>query len=484
MKKFYLLCLLLILFMITRAQSYIPLPDTNAYWNEIKFYQGQCDPPNFCRYTCYFQGDTVLNSLSYHKVYKNDSYEISYSGGLRQDGEKVYYWDRDCDSPVLLYDFGLTVGDSIALACMLCDEEPLYAQVVSVDSVMIGDMSYRKRINFTYGYSYSWIEGIGSVYGLLYPYYSCILCVCYQKLVCFEQDGQVLYLNESDVPCFNFVNPPGDIDPASEWRVDSWTAEPDYSTNSYYRDFIDGDTIINTIRYHKVYQSGYTYYLNYPPGYYYYYEDVFHGLLREEDNRWYTINYNGQDELLYDFTLDVGDTVYSAFTFIFEDPIIVTGVDSVLVGGDYKRRLELNSEEGGGAEYIIEDIGATSGLFENMFFFEWGSELVCFAKNGVSLWGASTEECDLAVAIGEAETHPNACFISPNPATDHLILTLYGSTGEASFTLINLLGNVVMEGSFTSPSINKIDLNTYSPGIYLAVIKTADTRETFKVVKR
>jgi hypothetical protein len=272
-------------------------------------------------------------------------------------------------------------------------------------------------------------------------------------------------------------------DTASEWRVDSWTAEPNYSTNSYYRDFIDGDTIINTLHYYKVYNSGYNYYLIYPPGYYVYYEHVLHGLLREENNRWYTINYNGQDELLYDFTLDVGDTVFSAFTFTFEDPIIVIDVDSIPVDGEYKRRLRLNSEEYFGAEYIIEDIGATSGLFENMYFFEWGSELVCFAKDGVSLWGASTEECDLAVDIIEDETDPIRCFISPNPAIDRITVTIPEQTGEASFTIFDLIGKVVYYGAFTCPSVNKIEVSGFPSGIYIGIIETSSSSQIFKLIK-
>jgi len=205
MKKVFLLEIFILAFGMIKAQTYIPFPDTNAFWNELRYYQGQCEPPEFCTYTYYFQGDTILDTQSYHKIYSNDSFSISYVGGLREINKKIYFFDRDCSAPILLYDFGLNVGDSIPLACMLCDaEEPQYMKVISIDSVLIGDMSYRKRINFDYGPSQSWIEGIGSVSGLFYPYYSCVLCICGLELVCFEQNNMVLYQNEDNVNCFNY----------------------------------------------------------------------------------------------------------------------------------------------------------------------------------------------------------------------------------------------------------------------------------------
>lgn len=45
MKKVFLLVGLLTSFDLALAQTYVPFPDSNVYWNEIELYQGQCDPP-------------------------------------------------------------------------------------------------------------------------------------------------------------------------------------------------------------------------------------------------------------------------------------------------------------------------------------------------------------------------------------------------------------------------------------------------------
>lgn len=207
MKKVIILFSLLLSFGSAFAQTYVPFPDSNAYWNEIELYQGQCDPPEYCKNTYYLLGDTVIDAYLYKKIYSTDGSSTSYVGGLREENKRVYLYYTWCDHSVLLYDFNLNIGDTITTSCLAaaCDTlEDLYMTVVSIDSVLLQDNSYRRRINFNYGSNMSWIEGIGSVSGLLYPYYSCVLCVCFRELICFQEDGNTLYLNEENVPCFNF----------------------------------------------------------------------------------------------------------------------------------------------------------------------------------------------------------------------------------------------------------------------------------------
>lgn len=271
------------------------------------------------------------------------------------------------------------------------------------------------------------------------------------------------------------------IDPASEWRVDYFMAEPGYMNQSFYRDYIDGVTTIDSLEYYIVYCSGYSTFNWGPPTYF---SHSLHGYLREQNNKWYTyIISENQDALLFDFNLEVNDTVYSAFTWVDnEEPVIVTAVDSIMVEGEYKKRMQLNFEEGSGAEYIIEDIGATSGLFENMWFFEWGSELVCFAKEGNSLWGSSTEECDLAVNINENQGNTQPCSVFPNPAKDFTMLAIPSGLKNVTFKLIDLVGGIVYQKSIESPSINMIPVTTYHSGVYLAVIETNGLKQSIKLI--
>jgi hypothetical protein len=268
------------------------------------------------------------------------------------------------------------------------------------------------------------------------------------------------------------------IDPGSQWRVDYSMAEPNYSIQSHYVDFIDGDTSIASHEYYKVYFSGYSTFNGGAPNYFHH---SLHGLLREENNRWYTF-YEDRDTLLYDFTLEVGDTVYSAFTQYNDLPILVDSVDSIMVDGDYKRRMHLSVGEEMCTDFIIEDIGATSGLFENMYFFEWGSDLVCYAKDGVSVWGESTGDCDLAVDIAEVRTDNNLCYVYPNPCEDYFILSIPMVPGQFSFTLTDVLGKIVYQGRFEGQSTKTLDVSDYPPGIYFVIFESKGQRQTEKLV--
>lgn len=245
------LLLLFFVFALTimNAQSYVPFPDTNVFWNEIKNYQGECDPPDYCKYTYYFQRDTIINSYSYHKIYSNDSSSTSYVGGLRESDRKIYFFDNNCQNSILLYDFNFNVGDSILMPFLLCDTTPVYyMNVISIDSVLIGDVSYRKRINFNYGPPMSWIEGIGSLSGLLYPYYSGIACICFTHLVCFEQNDTILYLNEEFVPCFDYFVSNND------WgnKFDLLKVFPNPVRNHFSINFESGKEIITGIEFYNI----------------------------------------------------------------------------------------------------------------------------------------------------------------------------------------------------------------------------------------
>jgi len=270
------------------------------------------------------------------------------------------------------------------------------------------------------------------------------------------------------------------IDTVSVWRINSAIWEPGVESKVFhFKDFIDGDTTINSINYYKVYQTGYWYYSWPPYPNYFFFTHIFHGFLREENNKWYTSD--GLDDLLlYDFTLDVNDTVISAFTFTSGDPIIVTVIDSVLIESEYKKRFHLNLEYG--AEFIIEDIGASSGLFENMAFFEWDSELVCFAKNGESLWGIPTEECELNVSINEDKPIKSELLIFPNPASNYFYIKL--PKGRSfNVKIFDSFGRLIFEKINTETEQLMFSVEKYSPGCYFLQIEDDSILIREKLIK-
>lgn len=205
MKKFIIILVLVLGFGFAKSQTYVPFPTTIANWNEIFFKQGPggC-PPDYCHHSYIMLGDTILNTQSYHKIFRTDSLNTFYQGGLREAGKQIFFFDRNCPYENVLYNFNLNVGDSIENTCGICDTTGLgfFSHVTSIDSILLTDMTYRKRINFD-GRA-PWIEGIGCTDGLLYTY-DCLLCICWNQLVCFKEDSSYFYLNETNETCFNYT---------------------------------------------------------------------------------------------------------------------------------------------------------------------------------------------------------------------------------------------------------------------------------------
>ncbi len=278
----------------------------------------------------------------------------------------------------------------------------------------------------------------------------------------------------------------GDIDTLSQWRVDmSYVlSEP---IDEYYKYFISGTETIDSIEYYKVFRSGYKKYLW--SGERYYFSNSPAGTLREANNKWYTY-YSGYDALLFDFTLDVGDTVITAMDY-YNEIIIVDSVSIIQINGEDKRQIHFTGETTGGSSYIIEDVGASTGLLIEPIigFFEIFSIMHCYAIDFAPIWfNPEGFGCDLNVGIEELN---NGTKIStyPNPFTtsttieyeltepSHVQFTIYNAIGETNYEAIDCL---MPQGKHTF---------TWSPerlpeGIYYAVLRSEDGVRVVKMIKQ
>ena len=194
-----------------RAQTFVyhHFPDSSAIWNLNSHLVMSLCPPNGPTvdqyYSITFAGDTVINALTYHKLFTPyiqiipsscPPYPIGYKGALREDtlAKKVYYVPPSNSSEQLLYDWTMQVGDTVKgfLETYAMPVDTVY----SIDSVLVGT-TYRKRWNINPYYNICLIEGIGSTFGLIeaspgltpdHPVFS---------LTCYIQNGQTLYPNTS-----------------------------------------------------------------------------------------------------------------------------------------------------------------------------------------------------------------------------------------------------------------------------------------------
>lgn len=173
----------------TNAQTnYQAFPDSGMIWNvqaQACCYAGGCgmnDPViTDYLYSYIMEGDTTINNILYHKIYRSGRYSEhcslnsptnwvtinkEFTGAFREDinQKKVYFWYSYLSQECLLYDFSLSVGDTLG---NMCDNTAYSYHVTSIDSILIGN-AYHKRFNFNCSNN-SIIEGIGCTAGLLEP---------------------------------------------------------------------------------------------------------------------------------------------------------------------------------------------------------------------------------------------------------------------------------------------------------------------------
>jgi len=138
------------------------------------------------------------------------------------------------------------------------------------------------------------------------------------------------------------------ISTEKEWnvRLTGWAGK--FSTEIFQ---IYGDSIIDTVHYKKIWAS---------------FDSLtswdFQGLLREDSNIVYYIPPNSSEGILYNFNLEIGETIFVKNIFYddMEVPVTVIDIDTIEYFGIHRKRWHLG-EDGYISEYWVEGIGSLNG---------------------------------------------------------------------------------------------------------------------------
>jgi hypothetical protein len=243
----------------------------------------------------------------------------------------------------------------------------------------------------------------------------------------------------------------------------------------YVYDVFGGDTTIDNLNYHKLYEGG----TSFGPGGPYYSAPEFAAIYVRDDtaNKKVFIRFAGLslEILLYDFGLNVGDTLPDAYTSAKVAGVFITAIDSILLEDNtYRRRLKLNSV--GYVSVIdslslIEGIGYTGGLLRPILpdHFEGGSHLACFNNSLVTEYNFPAfglSECKLMTDIVETSAQPIQIF--PVPVSRGTNLTFSGISVDDPIIFYDVFGNVVQSFHLSSASLNIP--TSMVPGIYFCKI--------------
>jgi hypothetical protein len=272
-------------------------------------------------------------------------------------------------------------------------------------------------------------------------------------------------------------------DSTSQWRISrGWTEGNCHNEyNSVY--YVDGTIVLNGKEYYSIYETGeFTQFIAHiPPGsctLQYNYSGVFRGGIRTEHGKVYLFeSWQDEEHLQMDFTLGVGDTLSNW-------GLIVGSIDSVLVGTEYRKRI--NFSNGDICNWMIEGIGHQAGLFESMLIGpDFFSEFYCYAENNTPLFGDL--DCILNVGNAELLNPENAVTVYPNPSEGLLRVEAASASKKIeSYRLMDVYGRI-LTGNIAPKNYNigfEIDISALPKGVYILIISIENQGSLVKKVIR
>lgn len=247
-----------------------------------------------------------------------------------------------------------------------------------------------------------------------------------------------------------------------------------FSTYSHYR--TDGDTVINGYEMSKIVTSSPGAWGGLQSG------SDYIGALREDSTKVYFKPwYQNEEELLFDFSLDIGDTAY-VFGLGLDPELNDDYIDAYVVVEVYYENIDgINRKViKFPLDHWIEGIGSVVGIFRGFgpyFSGVYGLQ-ECVYVDGEMIYHNDFGDlnCD---ALSTNETGLNIS-VYPNPAIDHF--TIEGIRGNALLEIRDLQGRLIQD-EYIDPSSSRIYLNDgINSGLYLVRIYAGSKQITQRLL--
>jgi len=243
-----------------------------------------------------------------------------------------------------------------------------------------------------------------------------------------------------------------------------------FGTMRYTQYLQNGDTLIEGQKYNKLYKS-YEQYQFDSLSYSYY--KVYNGALRTDTihNKIYYVPADSTDDLLlYDFNLQVGDTIplwHNEFSHV----ITVKSIDTIFVNSKGLKRFEMNYGnhlDPVFGDFIIEGIGSLKDLIQIENRLEGIKGFLCFKNMQTGF--KYPEDCNNnTLAINDSESIAYYS-ISPNPCNNYFSISIEGvETEHYKMEMVDLRGNKVLSTQIVDKNqiISTLELEA---GLYVILI--------------
>jgi hypothetical protein len=203
---------------------------------------------------------------------------------------------------------------------------------------------------------------------------------------------------------------------------------------------------------------------------------------KEKNGKVTQVYSNGDEELYYDFNVQLGDTIVRYPDQPLFD-LYVVKIDTLVVGNDNKprKRIHLLCEIENNAIYTwVEGMGSDSVFLNNAIctILDGPSlHLRCFYENGVRVYKDSIVQDCLISSVDDMANQVKV-YIYPNPASDKIYIN--SDMDIRSTTIYNHLGQIVLN---TENEDQKMDISGLQSGIYILEIMLKDNKSS-RIIKR
>ncbi len=172
------------------------------------------------------------------------------------------------------------------------------------------------------------------------------------------------------------------------------------------------------------------------------------------------------EQILYDFNLQVGDTVRGYLQRGLSVNETVVSIDSIIVGGNYRKRWHINPMY---QLYLIEGVGWMDGLIEaspGQILDAQYHGMICFSQDGILQFSVGTSDCDL---IDEVEINElsNEIIGFPNPTKNISKMQLPFDLINGYYKVYNSTGKLMDENTIGNSLNFEYDLSSFHNGVYL-----------------
>ncbi len=215
------------------------------------------------------------------------------------------------------------------------------------------------------------------------------------------------------------------------------------------------------------------------------------GSLREEDGYVYFIDPLNTVDTLYNFNLQLGDSVLYNFA-LGSDYLKIEAIDSIEIEGEYRKRFVIE-EAPYPPTYMsdvwIEGIGSIHGPLFPKHPQTFESEipdslnLTCYKLDNSVLWNSPLyDDCYINIVLSSSEIEKGEFRLYPNPATDRLQVELpQNESGNYAIAVFDLLGKKQVESFFNQSETVEIDISSLKNSFYVVEIRFENKtyRQTF-----